>query len=274
MSSAYRVGNSVDSLSVVPTFRKARQRKQLRKSRIGKDLMIDKRRSARYAVNRMIGQGVYTLADVARYTRVARSTLDQWFRSRGDRPKLPPIFKSDHGTDGNGFAVSFLNLIEAHVAAMLKEKGFTPQRIRRAHKSLQGLLHTDHPFAHQSLRIDVDEKYHPKRPNIFTVDGSKAIDGLTKQVMLEYVSPRLNTITYGEDMLAETWEIATEIVIDPWRGFGHPVVKGAGVSTLILAKQYHANRGNASLVAKLFNTTADDVVRAVDYEKSIKRFAA
>jgi uncharacterized protein (DUF433 family) len=139
---------------------------------------------------------------------------------------------------------------------------------------LQEILNIPHPFAHESLRTDVDEQHPLKRPNIFSVQGRTAIDALTRQVMLEYVSPRLNTITYGEDFLAETWEVATGIVIDPWRGFGHPVVKDAGVSTLILAKQYSANQGNTSLVAKLFKTTADDVVRAVAYETSINRFAA
>lgn len=221
--------------------------------------------------------GVYTLAEVTRYTGVPRTTVNQWFRSRGDRPGARPIFKSDYAGDGRdlpGFAVSFLNLIEAHVAAMFKEQGFTPKRIRQAHRHLQDLLKTPHPFAHESLRIDIDKDHPLQRPNIFTVEGATAIDAHTRQVMMEYVSPRLNTITYGDDSLAEAWEVANGIVIDPWRGFGHPVVKGAGVSTLILAKQYHANLGNTSLVAKLFNTTDNDVVRAVTYERSINRFAA
>jgi uncharacterized protein (DUF433 family) len=222
----------------------------------------------------MIGNGTYTLAEVSRYITVPRTTLDKWFRPRSDRPGSIPVFKSDYTANGSEYVVSFLNLIEAHVAAMLRVKRFTPKRIRTAHRNLQQDLRTSYPFAHESLRIDADERYKPNRPNMFTLAGATAIDAHTRQVMMEYVAPRLSTITYGDDFLAKAWHVATGIVIDPWRGFGHPVVEGAGISTLILAKQYHANRGNASLVAKLFNTTATDVVRAVEYERNIKRFAA
>ena len=227
----------------------------------------------------MLDRGVYTLAEIARYTGLPVATLRDWFMPRSNKSGKGPIFTSAYGRTGGDFSVSFLNLIEAHVAAMFRDNGYTHARIRAAHSNLQEILEISHPFAHRAVRFDqeFDSKSNElklKKPNIFAQRGKFAIDANTKQVMLEYVAPRLNTVTYGNDLLAESWEVDAGIIIDTWLGFGHPVVKGASVSTLILAKQFNANHQNASLVANLFRTTAEDVQRAVQYERRIGRIAA
>ena len=64
----------------------------------------------------MLDQGVYTLAEVAQYTHMKARTLQTWFNPRADGTGLGPIFKSDYARQGDDFAVSFFNLIEAFVA--------------------------------------------------------------------------------------------------------------------------------------------------------------
>jgi uncharacterized protein (DUF433 family) len=74
--------------------------------------------------------------------------------------------------------------------------------------------------------------------------------------------------------MASEWAVADGIVINPQMGFGKPVVERAGVTTLIVAKQYVANDRNAALVARMFKLSPASVVNAYEFERTHKRIAA
>jgi uncharacterized protein (DUF433 family) len=217
----------------------------------------------------MLGQGVYTLAEVTQYTGVPDSTLRSWFLPRPDKRGFGPVFASDYAAEGKDFAVSFLNLIEAHVASFFKKQGVTPALIRRAHEVLQEQLGTSHPFAHEDLRTDSHRIFHIIRSD------AKLVDVVSRQMLFKNVKPYLRGIKYAlATRLAETWHVRKGIVINPKLGFGKPVIENSGVSTLIVAKQYVANGKNATLVARLFKITEEGVQNAFRYEKRLGRIAA
>src|SRR5690242_7587876 len=95
----------------------------------------------------MLDRGVYTLPELHRYTRVPLQTLRNWFFVRSDRSHHHPIFESEWGRVHGDFAVSFLNLIEARVAALFRDKGVSSRDIRKAHQILKGEWRIKHPFA-------------------------------------------------------------------------------------------------------------------------------
>jgi uncharacterized protein (DUF433 family) len=210
---------------------------------------------------------VYTLSEVSTYTGVPSTTLRAWFKPRSDGRGRGPVFQSDWEQAGDDFAVSFLNLIEARVASFFRKQGVRPIHIRKTHSALQQRLGISHPFAHQDLRSDGDR--------IFQIIQADATDAISRQMLFKHVLPHLSGIRYASlTHLAETWQIKKGIVITPHLGFGKPVIENAGVSTLIVAKQYQANGMDANLVARLFKITEESVKNAFRFERSLRRIAA
>ncbi len=219
----------------------------------------------------MLGQGIYLLNEAARYTGVPSSTLRSWFMQRPDEKGQGPIFKSDWDKEGDDYALSFLNLIEVHVAAHFKSKGIIPRHIRKVHKILSNEWGIEHPFASQDLRTDNDVKQV-----IWSRSSDSAlIDVLKRQMVLETARPYLERIKYNlASKMAELWHIADGIVINPKVGFGKPVIENTGVSTLIVANQFLANGRDAALVARMFKIAPASVLSAFEFERSLKRIAA
>lgn len=220
----------------------------------------------------MIGLGVYTLAEVSRYTGVPSATVRSWFRPRSDKRGLGPIFHQDYEESNGDFAVSFLGLVDAYVASFFKQNNVKPHIIRRAHTVLQKRMGTEHPFAHASLSTDGIRILED-------LGNERDADVISKQLLFPQFRNGLarttNKLGYNPaTLLAEKWHIADGIVVNPRMGFGKPVVDQGGISTLILAKQYVANHRDAALVARVFKTSPATVMQAVQFETGIRRIAA
>jgi uncharacterized protein (DUF433 family) len=211
----------------------------------------------------MLGEGIYPLAEVARYTQVPSSTLRTWFKPRIGRD-AEPIFDSDYSPVDGDYAVSFLNLIEAYVASFFGSNGVKPRVIRKAHEVLQERLRTEHPFAHADLSTDgvsiIQHDLDKRRHRVL-------MDVISKNYLFTQMKSRLSRITCGvSSRMAEELGIAKGVVLNPRISFGKPVIEHTGLTTFVIANQYWANRNNAALVAGLFNITEKDVRIAARFE--------
>ena len=217
----------------------------------------------------MIGTGVYTLGEAARYTELPSTTLRTWFKPRSDGRGRGPLFHSDYEVVARDFAISFINLIEAHVASFFRNKGIKPTHIRKVHQILKDEWGMPNPFAFADLGTD------GKSIILSRADDAALIDVLKRQMVFETARPHLLRIDYNTTTrLASSWRVADGVLINPKIGFGKPVVESTGVSTLIVANQYLANRRDAAIVAKLFNIPPGGVVSAFEFERKLKRIAA
>ncbi len=217
----------------------------------------------------MLSDGVYTLAEVSQYIGVAPTTLRSWFLLRSDKQGLGPLFQSDYARVGDDFAVSFINLVEAYVASFFKQNKVKPTDIRRTHKILKQKLRVSHPFAHADLSVGLGQIVHESRKT------SRYEEVIKRQLLFPEFGDGLRRIIYNSTTkLADAWQIRDGIWVNPRAGFGKPVVHGTGVSTLIVAKQYKANRRNAALVARLFRISEDSVETAFRFEVDLGRVAA
>lgn len=212
----------------------------------------------------MLGEGVYKLSEVAKFTGLPSSTVRTWFKWRADRHGLGPLFVTDYPAVDDDYAVSFLNLIDAYVAAFFRTQGVRPSLIRRAYAILQKDLHTPHPFAHVDLKTDGERIV---RQTANEVRIPELIDVVSKQKWFSQWAKYLSHLDYNPSTkLAGRWNISEGIVIDPQISFGKPVVKSTGVTAFVLANQYQANKRNAALVADLYNVSEADVLNAVRFE--------
>jgi uncharacterized protein (DUF433 family) len=214
----------------------------------------------------VLGQGVYSLSEAARYAELPAGTLRSWFKPRSDKKGHGPIFRSDFAPVDGDYALSFLNLIEAYVARFFRKEGVKPPVIRRAREILVNELATPYPFAHVELCTD-------GRRVIRKTGDTQLVDVISKQHFFEQM--RLSQIKYNKlSKLAEAWHIRDGVIINPKVAFGHPVVERTGITTFVLANQYAANDRNAALVADLYGVGESDVLNAVRFEEAIRRRAA
>jgi uncharacterized protein (DUF433 family) len=210
----------------------------------------------------MLDRGIYTLSEVRRYTKVPTQTLRNWFMPPSDRTDHRPVFRSQWDRVDGDFAVSFLNLIEAHVASLFRDKGIKSRDIRRAHEILKSRWKIEHPFAHADLRTD------GKAIILASGDDSDLlIDVIRNQMLFENAKPYLDRIVYGASKMAESWSIATGVQINPRISFGAPTISHGGISTRIVANQFLANGQDAHLVAGLFRITPQSVINAYQFEQ-------
>lgn len=212
------------------------------------------------------GFGVYTLTEAARYADVHPSTARTWFKGRSDQSGRGPVLKSDYDLVDDDFAVSFLDLVDLHVAGRFRKEGVRMLVVRQAYNELAKELRTKHPFAHSRLYTDGKSVIAAAADR---VDDAVLYDVVSKQMFFPQLKDHLSRIDYSiQSYLAERWRIAEGVVLDPRRGFGKPVLANTGVSALVVARQYFANAGNAGLVADLFGIGESDVRNAVDFNKS------
>jgi len=167
--------------------------------------------------------------------------------------------------DGD-YAVSFLNLIEIYVARFFRSAGVKPPTLRRTHEMMQVELNTTHPFAHASLGT--------KGRSIIRQKGDASLVGvISKQHFFGQMD--LHKIKYAPAThLAEAWDIADGVTINPRISFGKPVIERTGITTFVVANQFRANGGDAKLVARLFDLSESDVLHAARFEKGLDRRAA
>jgi hypothetical protein len=158
-----------------------------------------------------LGQGVYSLSEVARYADLNPSTMRAWFKGRSDGVGRGPVFRSDYSAVNKDFAVSFLDLVDACVAGRFRRAGVKLSIVREAYRLLTDDLKTPHPFAHDLLYTD-------GRAIIVgvanRVNNPLPYDAISKQILFDDIGS-IRQVDYREaDHLAWRWRIAEGVEID------------------------------------------------------------
>ncbi len=211
-----------------------------------------------------IGRGVYSVSEASRYTQLHHARIYSWLRSRSDT-FAPALIRSDYAESIEGRVLSFLDLIDVHVAGKLRNAGVSMQVVRRAYMALQDHFGAEHPFCHQELGTDGqhvflrvaddvnDEKFYD------VVSGQHEFPRVLKQ-FLKLLDHNQRTL------MAEKWRIASGVVIDPTVSFGKPVVRGRATTTYVVRDTYYANKRDSDLVARMYRISPTAVMRAVRFE--------
>lgn len=210
----------------------------------------------------------YPLAEAARYLRLPVATLRTWVIGRpGDaRPARSGLIKPPAGSP---VALSFWNLIEAHVLRALRtDHGVSLSAVRRAIRYAERELHIEHLLLSPKLRTDAGEVFLDEYGKLLNLSASGQ---LVIRVLLDkhlrrvewdqwQFPVRLYPFLHGD---AETAD--RPIVIDPAVGFGRPLVSRRGVSTAIIRERHDAGETVAELAAD-YDLAEAEVEQAIVYE--------
>jgi uncharacterized protein (DUF433 family)/DNA-binding transcriptional MerR regulator len=216
-------------------------------------------------VNKILGNGIYTIPEAARLTSLNTARLREWFAQRDGKH---PLLKSDYDTVKGDRAVSFLDLIDALIAGKLREKGISLQTIRTIYRKLEDDFNTAHPFCRKELLTDGQIVFVR---SVNEMGQEQLIEILTRQqVFPKVILPYLKQIEYDPSSnIAVRWNRNHFVTIDPKICFGKPVIKTRGISTKILSAEYKANGNDARAVADWYEISPDEVLAAVKFEKEL-----
>ncbi|WP_417248349.1 hypothetical protein [Celeribacter sp.] len=214
----------------------------------------------------ILGKGVYTPREAARLVGTSHMQVLRWTRGSGPTEPLFDAYYqalSDEVTE-----ISFLDLIEVRVVSAMRKANISLQSIRFAISYAQEKLGVERPLASRSFKTDGSEILMDALEN----DGelislSKARPG--QKVFRKIVQQSLNDLEY-ENGIAARWRPRnhTQVVLDPNRHFGDPILDEYGISTAMLCREMQ-QFGDAAYLSRIYEIPKNAILKAVDFERSL-----
>lgn len=195
----------------------------------------------------LIGTGIYTPAECARYTGVPRRSVKRWmqgyeYEGRQGPAKSAALWSKDLPEIEGQAALSFLDLIEVRFVAALRQKGVSWRAIRAASKKARQRFNYSHPFAMHHFLTDGRTVFIEAAKET----GSDDLEDLAKSQLAfgAILRPILDDLEFVRQTASRWWPLGKKksIVLDPARSFGAPITDREGVRTEILFNAYKANR--------------------------------
>jgi uncharacterized protein (DUF433 family) len=218
-------------------------------------------------------QPAYSVAEAARYLKVAPATLRSWVAGRpypkaGGAAHSRPLI---HPAGNPPPALSFWNLIEAHVLRSLRtDHGVSMDALRKAIAYAQKSLQIDRLLLSQELRTDAGKLLLERYGELIELSASGQIamrrlfnEHLARVEWDQWKFPvRLYPFASGDLPLTDR-----PIAIDASVAFGRPVIALRGVTTSAIAERIDAGE-SAAEIASDYDLSERDIEEAVLYERA------
>lgn len=218
-------------------------------------------------------QSAYTLADAARYLKLASATLRAWVIGRhyptatGTERSQPLI----HPPQRQPPILSFWNLVEAHVLRALRtDHGVSLREVRQALQYAEKSLHIERLLLRKELRTNAGQIFLERYGALINLSASGQL------AMRKVFEEHLERVEWDAGQFpvrlypfvsAEAQATERPILIDPTIAFGRPVVSRLYISTAAIADRIDAGETVDELAADYGLTTAE-IERAVLYERA------
>lgn len=233
----------------------------------------------------LLGIGLYSLADAARYIHVTPPIVNRWAlgrqsraRGNGAATRTPPVFVTPALRVEGETVLTFAHLIELRMVRLFRKYGVSMAVIKAAAQNAARSLQSPHPFS--SLRLNTDGKrifddISPKDVNLEgeNVNESRIVRDLAElqMVMGDIVRIYFRDTDYEDDMASRWWLLGkgSRAVLDPSRAFGQPIDNPTGVPLIVLYNLIKAGE-TANRVADWYEVPVEAVDSAVDLYTSLK----
>jgi uncharacterized protein (DUF433 family) len=220
----------------------------------------------------------YGIAEAAHYLLIPRATLLSWVAgmSHGMASHRKSFKAVIQPAASSPVALSFINLIEAHVLAAIRRKHRVDMKaVRNTVAFLQKEFGSKHPLAEHKFETNgVDLFVEHLGKFISTSEGGQlAVKDLLKARLrrIERDNRGFPLRLYPFTRLDEL-DQPKNIVIDPFISFGKPVISGTGVSTIIVAQRFKAGE-SADELANDYACGREKIEEAIRCELSLAEAA-
>lgn len=216
---------------------------------------------------------LYNFGEVARILHLDPDKVRRWlkgyrYRRDGTFVEVEPVVQGQEAEEG----ASFLNLIELRFFKRFLEIGIPPRRLRKLYKRASELLGVANPFirnAYYSLNSELFVK-------LLSEDGQSSLVSLDQLGQLgipEIIEQFGKEIWFSKETgIALRWypmEQGHDVVLDPRRSFGIPIVDSAGIKTEVIYDLFRAENRNVAVVCDWFGISNAQVLDAVRFEESL-----
>jgi len=220
----------------------------------------------------------YGVAEAAHYLLVPQATLRSWvagmsYGSDGERRFFKPVIQP---AATSPVALSFINLIEAHVLAAIRRKYRVDMRaVRRAIDYLKKESGSAHPLADHKFETNGVDLFVERYGQLMSVSqgGQLAVRELLQAHLrrIEWDTKGMPLRLYPFTRIGDV-DQPKNIVIDPFISFGRAVITGTGVSTDIVAERFKAGE-SADELAKDYECDREKIEEAIRCELSLAEAA-
>lgn len=225
----------------------------------------------------LLGTGLYSLPEAARYLRVPVSTLRRWakgyaFTSGGEERTSEPVLRSlSLEVDGEQ-VLTFADLIELQFIHLFRKHNVSLPVIRAAAARAAKLFQTDHPFNIRRLQTDGRRIFAEMDPEEVEAEGLSH-DRIVQELhagqiaMGPFAQMFYRHLDYDHDVASSWWPMGREkrAVLDPQRNFGKPTDSATSVPLYPLYRMVRAG-DSIEAVARWYGVDIEAVETALEFE--------
>jgi uncharacterized protein (DUF433 family) len=219
----------------------------------------------------LLERPVYGMSQVDRILLLPSGTAQRWVDGyrRGGKAYPPVIRPVSTGDE----IVTWGEFVETRLLAGFRKRGVPMARMRPAVERLRELFGTRYPLAHARPFVAGRELVLQTQDEVGLDQELRLVVVRTGQQMLDLSGPAeefFRSTEYtdpdnGQACLIRPLPRVADVVIDPLRGYGEPVVRN--VPTEVIAEQVRAG-DPPEMVADLFELSREQVNAAIRYELS------
>ena len=220
----------------------------------------------------------YSISEASHYLQIPSSTLRSWVRGRpypteAGQKFFEPLIVLPEPINGNPPALSFVNVVEAHVLdALRRAHRIAMYKVREALTFLEQQFPSKHPLADQNFETDGMHLFIEKYGQLINItqQGQLAM----RDILRIYLS-RIERDDEGIPIKlylfirSRTADEPKTVVMDPYVSFGRPVIAGTGITTAIIAERYKAGESFKEL-AYDYNLPPESIQEAIRCELDLK----
>src|SRR5437867_1824259 len=209
-------------------------------------------------IQNLFNTGIYTVPDASRLSGVSTWRIRRWLRGYRFRTKKKhyhsrPLWHGQLEPIGGSLALGFLDLIEIRFVDAFLKAGVSWATLRQARARAGEMFKGSHPFCTQGFMTDgraifVELHRETGEPGLLEIVRRQ-------QVFAQIVRPFLKDLEFSKGSgLVRWWPLGAQrqVVLDPTRNFGRPIVDRRGVPTEVLAKAATACGGSLGEVSRWY----------------------
>jgi len=219
------------------------------------------------------GKGAYTAPEAGRLAGIPTARVHRWLEGRsrvyrGSEVFDPPLWHAELPPVDGKLHLSFRDLIELRIVDRFRQHRISLPYLRKVVEAARELLKDSHPFSNARLKTDGRRLY---LEILSATDEPQLIEGLSGQHAFHaIISEGLRDVAY-EGGSASLWIPESgngEVVLDPRRALGQPVLRRYGVPTAAIRLQAQAGR-SAREICRAFEVDERSVRAALRYEAAL-----
>jgi uncharacterized protein (DUF433 family)/DNA-binding transcriptional MerR regulator len=217
----------------------------------------------------ILGRGIYTPRQAARLIGGTSQDVRRWTRGSGPNE---PLWHAYYQELDDTAELSFADLIELRVVKALRKAGISLQAIRFAISLAQERFGIEKPLSSQDFKTDGSQiLMHAIENDGEYVSLSKKYPG--QKVFAKIVLPSLKNLEYDDGQVAR-WRPAqtSDIVIDPKRLFGAPMLDEFGVSTTVVFEEYQQQQ-DIGYLSRIYEIPRKLIQHAIRYEEELDQYS-